>query len=88
MIQLSNDYRVRPLDHLQWVLERRAKLGGGRWKDQESGLKQRGGEWKAYAYCHTRAGLETALSRLRCDEGVFLDPALIADLPDFFPEPK
>jgi hypothetical protein len=58
MIQLSDDYRVRELDDLQWVLERRSTAEPGR-------LKRRGGEWKAHAYCRSRAGLETALSRLR-----------------------
>ena len=80
MIQLSADYRVRQLDHLQWVLERR-KIS------RESGLGRRGEDWKAFAYCRTRAGLETALSRLRT-EGIVLDPGLIAHLPDFFPEPE
>jgi hypothetical protein len=44
-----------------------------------------GGVWRPYAYCRTRVGLETALSRLRC-EGIYLDPSLIAHLPDYFPE--
>jgi len=42
--------------------------------------------WRPYAYCRTRVGLETALSRLRC-EGIHLDPTLIAHLPDYFSEP-
>jgi len=75
MIMLSADYRIRPLDHLQWVLEhRRSQLKGG------------GERWDAYAYCRTRIGLETALSRLKC-EGASLDRSLIAHLPDYF-EPK
>ena len=58
LIQLSPDYRVRPLDHLQWVLERRQK-------GRPSQLKLRGETWLPYAYCRTKAGLETALSA--CD---------------------
>ena len=69
---------MRPLDHLQWVLERRQK-------GRPSQLKLRGETWLPYAYCRTKAGLETALSRLRC-EGVYLDPKLIAHLPALYPE--
>jgi hypothetical protein len=76
---LAADWRVRPLDHLQWVLEVRKKARDGR-------LRRDGEVWRAYAYCRTKAGLETALSRLRC-EGIVLDPALLAGLLDFFPEP-
>lgn len=78
-IYLSPDFRVRPLDHLQWVLERRKQA-------RESGVGPRAGEWKAFAYCRTRAGLETALSRLRADDNVHLDASLISHLPTFFPE--
>ena len=81
---LSDDYRVRPLDHLQWVLERRLKA-------RASHLKRAGeaGErWLAIACCRTRIGLETALSRLRCDDGVHLDVALLVALPERFPEPS
>jgi hypothetical protein len=77
VIQLSPDYRIRPLDHLQWVLEKRRPV---------SRFKGGGERWDAFAYCHTRVGLETALSRLRCG-GVHLDPKLIAHLPERFPEP-
>jgi hypothetical protein len=71
---LSPDYRVRPFDHLQWCLERR-----------RPGLKGGGERWDVLHYCRTRVGLETALSRLRC-EGIVLDPALLAAFPAFFPE--
>jgi hypothetical protein len=78
MIRLSDDFRVRPLDSLQWVLERRAKAHARR-------NKRVGERWLPYAYCRSRAGLETALSRLKCEEGIRLDAALIAHLPDFYP---
>ena len=76
-VYLNGDWRVRPLDHLQWVLERRTVLGGGRWKGQARQLehaKEVRERWLPYAYCRTRAGLETTLSRLR-SEGIVLDPA-------------
>ena len=80
MIQLAPDWRVRPLDELQWVLERR-----------RPGLYAGGERWDAQAFCRTRAGLETALSRLKCGwkgTQITLDPALIAHLPDYFiPDP-
>jgi hypothetical protein len=79
IIILAADWRVRPLDHLQWVLEVRKKARDGR-------LQRDGEVWRAYAYCRTKAGLETALSRLRC-KGIALDPTPLAGLPDFFPEP-
>ena len=79
MIMLSADYRIRPLDHLQWILEQRKQTKAGR-------LERAGGEWRPYAYCRTKIGLETALSRLKC-EGASLDRSLIAHLPDYF-EPK
>jgi hypothetical protein len=85
-LQLSDSYRIRPLDHLQWVLERRPAYNVGRWKGRQSQLGSAGDVWKPYAYCRTKAGLETALSRLRCDEGVHLDVSWLAHLPDFFPE--
>jgi hypothetical protein len=76
---LGNGWRVRPLDDLQWVLERRAKPERGR-------LKSDGERWLAWAYCRTRVGLETALPRLRA-EGIVLDPARLAALPEFFDAP-
>ena len=42
-VQLSDDYRVRLLDHLQWVLERRSEARAGQLKrtaGRESGWKQ------------------------------------------------
>ena len=89
-VQLSDDYRVRPLDHLQWILERRVAVGGGRWKHRDCRLKHAGARserWLPVAYCRTRIGLETALSRLR-SEGVHLDETLLANLPERFPEPS
>jgi hypothetical protein len=73
MIVLSEEWRVRPLDHLQWVLERR----------RPNQLRAGGERWDAQAYCRTRAGLETALSRLKA-ENVVLDASLLASLPDYF----
>ena len=63
LIQLSDEWRVRPLDHLQWVLERRAVRGGGRWKHRASHLNDGGSVLDAWAYCHTKAGLRTAVRR-------------------------
>ena len=77
-ITLAADWRVRPLDHLQWVLERRYDPRPGRLQPVRE-------VWHPYAYCRTKAGLETALSRLRCKD-IALDPALLAALPDFFLE--
>src|SRR5262249_27965957 len=74
-IALGSDWQVRPFDHLQWVLERR-----------EAGpIKRDRARWKPRAYCRTRVGLETAVSRLRA-EGAILDPAPLADLPAVFPD--
>jgi hypothetical protein len=86
MIELSPDYRIRVLDELQWLLERRTVTGGGRWKGQDRRLNDDGARnerWLPYAYCRTKIGLETALSRLR-SEGVQLDARLITHLPNFF----
>jgi hypothetical protein len=80
-ITLSKEYRIRPLDHLQWVLERKDGT------QKRLRANREGSEvWRPVAYCRTKAGLETALSRLRC-EGIHLDPSLIAHLPDYFPKP-
>jgi hypothetical protein len=76
-VVLSRDYRIRPLDHLQWV----------RKQTKEGRLEQAGGGWRPYAYRRTRIVLETALSRSRC-EGVHPDPGLIAHLPECFTEPS
>jgi hypothetical protein len=80
-IALSADWRIRPYDGLQWTLERRALQGAGRWKHQASHLKHDVERWLPFAYCRTKTGLETALSRLRC-EGIYLDAGLIAALPN------
>lgn len=71
-VALAEDWRVRPLDDLQWILEHR-----------RSGLKGGTARWDARAYCTTRAGLETAVSALKAD-GVVLDPAPLAQLPETF----
>jgi hypothetical protein len=73
-------YRVRALDHLQWVMERRDKKG------RDGRLEPIGEVWRPVAYCRTRIGLETALSRLRCEKSVHLDSSLIAHLPEFYPD--
>jgi hypothetical protein len=78
-LSLAPDWRVRPLDELQWVLERRNKARPG-------DLKVFAGAWRPWAYCTTRLGLETALSRLKT-EGVALDPTPLASLPAQFPTP-
>jgi hypothetical protein len=78
-ITLGPNWRVRPCDHLQWVLERRHEA-------RPSRLERRGESWGAWAYCRTRAGLETALSRLR-SEGIVLNPTPLAILPSYYPEP-
>ena len=79
MIWLSSTWRVRSLDEVQWVLEH-----------EMPGTGARGALWRAWAYCRTREGLETALSRLRCGwrgTKVTLDPALLSELPERFPSP-
>jgi hypothetical protein len=55
-IPLGPDHRIRPLDHLQWVLERRSVLGGGRWKGQARQLEHAGERWLPYAYCPHQGG--------------------------------
>ena len=69
-IMLGPDWRVRPLDHLQWVVERRA---AGR-------LEHDGARWLPEAYCRTRVGLFCALSRLAPG----LDTTPLAGLPAAF----
>lgn len=76
MIALSNEWRVRPFDHLQWIVEYRVKPRGG-------GLQRDGARWLPHAYCRTKDGLRCALSR----EGVpSLDLSKLDILPDRFPE--
>lgn len=79
MIALSDEWRIRPLDELQWVIERRAKAKAGR-------LQPIGGRWQARAYCRTKAGLKTAVTSLKA-EGFSLDTRLVDNLPVQFPEP-
>jgi hypothetical protein len=57
-------------------------------KARPGDLKRFAGDWQPWAYCpaRTRAGLETALSRLRC-ERIYLDAGLLAGFPAYFPEP-
>jgi hypothetical protein len=78
IIHLSPSWRVRPLEHLQWAVERRQIAKAGR-------LEQHTARWVPWAYCRSKAGLETAVSRLR-SEGIELDPTPISDFPSFFPE--
>jgi hypothetical protein len=81
MIVLSEDYRIRVYDDLQWVLERRDMV-------PRRGFKPAGERWRIIAYCRSRAGLETAVSRLKCEYVVFTADrhAEIAKLPEWFPE--
>ena len=75
-IMLSADWRVRPLDHLQLVLERRSKA-------PTSQLERCGEAWKAQAYlCRTRDGLYCALSRFNSEA----DATQLAVLPERFIE--
>jgi len=71
IIVQTAEWRVRPLDHLQWVLERR-----------RSRLKGGGACWDAVAYCRTRDGLLFAVNRYKAD----IDPGELAHLPRFFEE--
>jgi hypothetical protein len=72
-IMLCAGWRLRPLDHLQWVVER---LDGPR----EAGAGLAGERWRPQAYCRTRLGIQTALSRA----GLRADPVLLAGLPEYF----
>ena len=74
-IMLSADWRVRPLDHLQWVLERRSKA-------PTSQLERCGETWEVQAYCRTRDGLYCALSRFNPEA----DATQLAVLPERFIE--
>jgi hypothetical protein len=75
-IQLSAEWRVRPYDALQWVVERRDQ------KARRSQNKLATERWRILAYCRTRVGLETALSRFNAG----VDTAPLAGLPERFPE--
>jgi hypothetical protein len=72
-VALCGGWRLRPLDHLQWVVER---LDGA--PEGSSGLA--GARWRAQGYCRTRVGVETVLSR----SGLRACPAVLAGLPDYF----
>jgi hypothetical protein len=72
-ITLCEGWRLRPLDHLQWVLER---LGGA----PEGVVEPVGERWRPQAYCRTKAGIQTALSRA----GLRASPAVLAGLPEYF----
>ena len=72
LIQLSPDYRVRPLDHLQWVLERRQK-------GRPSQLKLRGETWcpgpkrawkPPYPACDARASTSIPSSSPTCQRSI------------------
>ena len=69
VISLSAEWRIRPYDALQWVVERRRKpfTGGPE-------------RFTPTAYARTRAGLQNACSRL-CALGYHLDTAPLAALP-------
>lgn len=50
MIKLSDDYRIRPYDEVQWVLE---------YRRPHSRTKAGAERWNILAYCRTKVGLET-----------------------------
>jgi hypothetical protein len=55
-IALCEGWRLRSLDHLQWVVERRAEA-------RRSRLGRVGERWLTQGYCRTKVGVETVLSR-------------------------
>jgi hypothetical protein len=73
-ITLADDWRVRPIDALQWVIEHRDQKG------RRSRLELAGERWRAMAYCRTRDGLYCALSRFNAG----VDVAPLAVLPERF----
>jgi hypothetical protein len=69
-IEIDPDWRIVPCsDGLQWVLEHRVA----------SRQEPDGARWLPRAYCRTRPGLESALSRLAA-----ADPGLVAQLSERF----
>ena len=70
MVMLAPDWRVRPLDHLQWVVE----------KGDRVDFKLDGERWRPLAYCRTRDGLLCALSRLAPE----IDSSPLASFPAMF----
>jgi hypothetical protein len=69
IITLSHEWRIRPYDALQWVLERRLKPFAARPE-----------RFQPRAYARTRAGLQNACNRLQT-LGHCLDTAPLAALP-------
>jgi hypothetical protein len=55
VVMLAPDWRVRPLDQLQWVLEQQDR--------RPRQLKLVTERWRPRAYCRTRDGLHCALTR-------------------------
>jgi hypothetical protein len=70
VVMLAPDWRVRPLDHLQWVIE----------KGDGVDFKLDGERWRPRAYCRTRGGLLCALSRLAPE----IDSGPLASFPAMF----
>jgi hypothetical protein len=77
VLELGENYRVRDLDALQWVFEIRSQP---RQDSLDSRPERVGERWLPFAYCRSRLGLETALSRL----GVSVDKPKLAHLPEWF----
>ena len=63
-ITLCEGWRLRPLNHLQWVVERQ--------DGQDRHSKLAGERWRIQGFCRTKIGIQTVLSRsgLRADTGV------------------
>jgi hypothetical protein len=70
---LLEGWRLRTLDHLQWVVERRVTA-------QEGSVKHDRERWLPQAYCRTKLGIKTTLSRF----SLHTDPVVLAGLPEHF----
>jgi hypothetical protein len=72
-IMLCAGWRLRVLDHLQWVVERLDEP-----RDSQSGRYTE--HWRPQGYCRTKIGIQTVLSR----SGLRTAPVLLAGLPEYF----
>jgi hypothetical protein len=70
---LCEGWRLRTLDHLQWVVERRVTV-------QEDNVKRDRERWLPQAYCRTKLGIKSTLSCF----SLRADPVVLAGLPEHF----
>jgi hypothetical protein len=73
IVALCEGWRLRPFDHLQWVVERLAEPRCSR-------LERVGERWLIQGYCRTKVGVETVLSR----SGLRACPSALAGVPEYF----